>query len=132
MSIPPLSPARRIRRGSIRLGLWISALALLFIDGYALQDQLEIGHASAMFMLGTAVLAAGICIGLFDVIVPVGLAASAFFSEQPPGRSPEPSGSIGPVGYSSNPRIFSRIKPDTIRRPAFVSKRKRHFRGFGS
>jgi hypothetical protein len=104
----------------------------LFIDGYALQDQLEIGHASAMFMLGTALLAAGICIGLFAVIVAVRLAASAFFSEQPPGRSQEPSGSIGPVGYGSNPRIYSRIKPDTIRRPAFVSKCERHFRRLGS
>lgn len=126
------SPARHIRRGSLLLGLTASAIAFLFIEGYALQDQLEIGHASAMFMLGTALLAAAICVGLFAVIVAVGLAASAFFSEQLPGQSQEPSGCIRPVDNGSNPRIFSRIKPDTIRRPAFVSKRKRHFRGFGS
>jgi hypothetical protein len=60
------------------------------------------------------------------------LAASVFFSEQPPRRPEEPSGSIGPVYYSSNPRIYPRIKPDAIRRPASVSKRKRHFRRLGS
>ena len=76
------SPARRLRSGSIRLGLWVSAIAFLLIEGYALQDQWEIGHASAMFMLGTTLLGAGICIGLFTVIAAIGLAASVFFSER--------------------------------------------------
>ena len=38
---------------------------------------------------------------------------------------------IGSVDHSSNPRIRPRIKPDAIRRPAFISQRKRHFRGLG-
>lgn len=76
------SPARRIRTGSIRLGLMVSAIAFMFIEGYALQDQLTIGQASLMFMLGTALLSAGVCIGLFALITAIGLAASVFFSEQ--------------------------------------------------
>jgi len=79
---PQPPPARRIRSGSIRLALWVSAFAFLIIESYALQEQLEIGHASVMFMLGTALLGAGICIALFAVIAAVGLVASVFFSEQ--------------------------------------------------
>ena len=99
------SPARRVRSRSIGLGLWASAIAFLFIEGYALQDQLTIGRASMMFMLGTALLSAGICIGLFGLITAIGLAASVFLREQPPRPSQEPSGSIGPVDCDSNPRI---------------------------
>jgi hypothetical protein len=116
MSTAP-SPAYRVRNGSIRVGLWASAFAFLLVEGYALQDQLAIGRASVMFILGTAFLSAGLCIGLFALIASVGLAASVFFSEQPPKQS-EPSGSIGPINHSSNPRAYPRIKPDTIRRPA--------------
>jgi hypothetical protein len=76
------SPARRIRRGAIRLGLLASAVSFLFLEGNALQDQLAIGQASMMFMLGTALLSAGICIGLFALITAIGLGASVFFSDQ--------------------------------------------------
>ena len=131
MSTQP-SPAQRVRNGSLQLGLWASAIAFLFVEGYALHDQLAIGQASVRFMVGTAFLSAGLCIGLFALIAAVGLAASGFFSEQPRRQAQEPSGSIGPVYYSSNPRIYPRIKPDAIRRPASVSKRKRHFRRLGS
>ena len=122
------SPARRVRSGSMRLGLWASALAFLLVEGYALQDQWEIGHAGVMFMLGTALLSAGICIGLFALIAGIGLAASLFFSEQPQA----PSGGIGPIDNGGNPRALPRIKPDTIRRPSLVSKRKGHFHRLGS
>jgi len=126
------SPARRVRSGAIRLGLWASAIAFLFIEGYALQDQLEIGHASAMFMLRTALLGAGFCIGLFVVITAMGLAASVFFSEQPRRQSHGSSGSIGPIDNGSNPRAFPFIKPDTIRHPSPISKRKRDLHRLGS
>jgi hypothetical protein len=76
------SPAHRIRSRSIRLGLWASAIAFVFIEGFALQDQLTIGRASVRFMLGTALLGAGICVGLFTVIAAIGLAASVLFSER--------------------------------------------------
>ena len=131
MSTQP-SPAQRVRNGSLQLGLWASAIAFLFVEGYALHDQLAIGQAIVRFMVGTALLSAGLCIGLFALIAAVGLAASVFFSEQPPRRSEEPSGSIGPINYGRHPRIYSRVKPDAIRRPASVSKRKRHFRRLGS
>jgi hypothetical protein len=99
----------------------------LLVEGYALQDQWEIGHASLMFMLGTALLSAGICIGLFTLIAAIGLVASVFFSDQPQA----PSSGIGPIDHGSNPRAFTRIKPDTVRRPSSVSKRKRHFHRLG-
>jgi hypothetical protein len=116
----------------MRVGLWASVFSFFFLESYALHDQLAIGQASVRFMIGTALLSEGLCIGLFALIAAVGLAASVFLSEQPPRQSREPSGSIGPINYSSNPRIYPRIKPDTVRRPASVSKRKRHFRRLGS
>lgn len=82
MSALSPSPAHRVRIGSIRLALWVSALAFLFIDGYALQDQFAIGHTSVMFMLRTAFLGAGICIELFALIAAIGLAASSHKSHQ--------------------------------------------------
>ena len=131
MSVLP-SPAQRVRNGSLRLGLWASTIAFLFVEGYALHDQLAIGQASVRFMIGTALLSAGLCMGLFALIAAVGLAASVFFSEQPARRSEEPSGSNGPINYGRNARIYARIKPNAIPRPSSVSKRKRHFRRLGS
>ncbi|HEY2229146.1 MAG TPA: hypothetical protein VGI22_15715, partial [Xanthobacteraceae bacterium] len=46
----------RVRGRFMNFSLWTSALAFFFIEGYALQDQLAIGHASIIFMLGTACL----------------------------------------------------------------------------
>jgi hypothetical protein len=126
------SPARHIRRGSLLLGLTASAIAFLFIEGYALQDQLEVGHSSTMFVLGTAFLSAGVCVGLFALIAAIGLGASAFFSGQPRKQSRGPSGSIRPIDHSSDPHAFPLIKPDTIRRPSPVSKRKGYFHRLGS
>ena len=78
------SPDHRVRGGFLRFSLWTSALAFFVIEGYVLQDQWQIGHASAMFMLGTAFVVAGVCIGLFAIIVAIGLAISAAFSDEPP------------------------------------------------
>jgi hypothetical protein len=82
------SPARRVRSGSIRLAAWVSVLSFVVVGGYALEDQWEIGHASLVFMLGTALLAAGICIALFAFIAAIGLAASLFFSDRVPDLIP--------------------------------------------
>jgi hypothetical protein len=65
------------------IGLWTSALAFVVIEGYVLQDQLAIGHASRMFMFGSACLVAAVCIGLFAIIMAIGLAVSAAFSDEP-------------------------------------------------
>lgn len=119
------SPARRIRKGSIRIGLVAAVITFVSIEGDALQDQLTIGQASMVFMLGTAFVGAGICIGLFGLITAVGLATSVFFSEQPPAQSQKASGVIGPVDYDNTARISPRIQSDTIRRSSVVSKGKR-------
>jgi hypothetical protein len=71
------SPEHRVRSSCVRFGLWTSTLAFFVIEGYVLHDQWEIGHASAMYMLGTAFLIAGFCIGLFAIIVAIGLMISA-------------------------------------------------------
>jgi hypothetical protein len=65
-------------------GFWTSAVAFVVIEGDALLDQSEIGHASVLFMFGTACLAAAACLGLFAIIMAVGLAVSAAFSDKPP------------------------------------------------
>jgi hypothetical protein len=65
-------------------GLWTSAVAFVVIEGDALLDQSEIGHASILFMFGTACLAAAACIGLFVIMMAIGLAISAAFSDEPP------------------------------------------------
>ena len=45
--------------------VWGAVLAFAVIEGDALLDQSEIGHASILFMLGTACLAAAGCLALF-------------------------------------------------------------------
>jgi hypothetical protein len=79
-----LSRATRVRSRFMSFGLWTSGVTFFVIEGDALLDQLEIGHASALFMFGTTCLAAAICIGLFAIIMAIGLAISASFSDEPP------------------------------------------------
>ena len=68
-----LSPARRARRALMRFSLLISVLAFFVVGGTVLLDQWIMGHASAGFILGTAILIAGICVGLFAIIAAIGL-----------------------------------------------------------
>jgi hypothetical protein len=75
----------------VSFGLWTSAFAFFVIEGYVLHDQWEIGHASAMYMLGTAFLVAGFCIGLFAIIVTIGLVISAAYGAEPPHRASWPA-----------------------------------------
>ena len=65
------------------VGFWTSAVAFVVIEGDALLDQSEIGHASILFMLGTACLAAGACLALFAIIAAIGLAVSVAFRDEP-------------------------------------------------
>jgi hypothetical protein len=76
-------PARRVRSTFMSFGFWASTVAFVVIEGDALLDQSEIGHASILFMLGTACLAAGACLALFAIITAIGLAVSAAFGEEP-------------------------------------------------
>jgi hypothetical protein len=68
------SPASRARRALMRFSLLISALAFFVVEGNVLLDQWIIGHVSAWFILGTAVLIAGGCVGLFAIMAAIGLA----------------------------------------------------------
>jgi hypothetical protein len=84
------SQARRVCSRFMSIGFWTSAVAFVVIEGDALLDQSEIGHASTLFMLGTACLAAAACIGLFAIIMAIGLAISAAFSDDPPQQQSHP------------------------------------------
>jgi hypothetical protein len=115
------------------VSIWTSAIAFFTIEGYALQDQLTIGHASAMFMLGTACLTAGACIGLFAILMAIGLAVSAVFSEErTPQQSQGPLSRTGPIDHRSDPRTYTSVKPNATRRPTLISKSERHIRRLGS
>ena len=87
MSAP--SPARRVRARFISFGFWTSAIAFVVIEGDALLDQSEIGHASVVYMFGTACLAAATCLVLFAIISAIGLGVSAAFNDEP--HQPGPS-----------------------------------------
>ena len=50
-----------------------------------LLDQWIIGHASAGFILGTAILIAGGCVGIFAIIAAIGLAVSILLRDEPAG-----------------------------------------------
>jgi hypothetical protein len=130
MSAP--SAARYVRSVSLRVGVWASAVAFGLIEGYTLSDQWLIGHASALFIIGTALLIAGVCTALFSIIDLIGFAVSLFFDESAPNQARNPSGRVGPIGNRSNPRTNTRIKPNAIRAPSSVAKRKRHLSGLGS
>jgi hypothetical protein len=113
--------------------LWTSALAFFVIEGYALQDQLSIGHATAMFMFGTACLTAGACIGLFAILMAIGLAVSAVFGDERTPQHPQgPLSRTGPIDHRGDPRTYTSVKPNATRRPAFISKSERHVRRLGS
>jgi hypothetical protein len=81
-----LSPARRVRRAFMRVGILISALAFFLVGGTTLFDQWIAGYASARFMLGTAFLSAGACVGLFGLVAAVGAAVSCLFTDAAPGE----------------------------------------------
>jgi hypothetical protein len=86
MSAP--SAARRVRVRFMSVGFWTAAVAFVVIEGDALLDQSEIGHASPLFMFGTACLAAAACIALFAIITAIGLMVSAAFEEAPHRQQP--------------------------------------------
>jgi hypothetical protein len=77
-----------MRARFVSFGFWTSILVFVIIEGDALLDQSEIGHASMLFMFGTACLAAAACIALFAIITAIGLAASAAFKKSPRQHQP--------------------------------------------
>jgi hypothetical protein len=96
-----LSPAHRVRSRFMSFGFWTSIAAFVLIEGDALMDQSEIGHASALFMFGTACLAAAACIWLFAIITAIGLAVSAAFRDEPHQQQSAPSQDAPAVAAAS-------------------------------
>jgi hypothetical protein len=77
-----MSPARRVRRVSMQVSVLISVLAFLVIGGTILLDQWIAGYASGRFILGTAILSAGACIGLFAIVAGIGSAISIALADE--------------------------------------------------
>jgi hypothetical protein len=76
------SPALRVRRKFMRLGLLISALAFVVVGGDVLLEQWIEGYASALFIFGTACLIAAACTVLFAIIAVIGLVTSRVYSDE--------------------------------------------------
>jgi hypothetical protein len=77
-----MSPARRVRRASMQVSVLISVLAFLVIGGTVLLDQWIAGYASGRFILGTAILSAGACVGLFAIVAGIGSAISIALADE--------------------------------------------------
>jgi len=87
-SMKNVSPAQRTRRAFLQLSILVSVVAFFTMGTTVLLDQWIIGHASARFILGTALLIAGGCVGLFAIIAAIGLAVSIMLRDEPAGRRP--------------------------------------------
>jgi hypothetical protein len=83
-----MTPAQRVLRAFMRFSLLTSVVVFFVLGVSTFCDQWIAGHASLQFMLGTAFIAAGFCIGLFAIIAAVGLAISIAFSDEPPLSTP--------------------------------------------
>jgi hypothetical protein len=98
-------PHDTLRRWSVRAGLATSTAAFIAAGVPVLLDQWISGEASALFMLGTALVLAGSCTGLFAAIVAAGLLIATLW----PGReSPRRHGSAWHFRRSSLRRLWSR------------------------
>jgi hypothetical protein len=90
-----MSPARRVRRASMQVSVLISVLTFLVVGGTILLDQWIAGYASGRFILGTAILSAGACVGLFAIVAGIGSAISIALAEET--RTDTPSHEATPV-----------------------------------
>jgi hypothetical protein len=66
-------------RQSMRLGFVTALTAFFVLACTVLIDQWIAGQVSMLFMLGTALLLAGLCTGLFAAVAGIGLALSMLF-----------------------------------------------------
>lgn len=122
---------RRVPSRFTSFSLWTSVAVFFLIESYVLQDQLEIGRASAIFMFGTACLVAGACIALFALLLIAELVISLAFGGKPRQQTPEALGSAGTAHSRAAPHPAAGTKPNT-RRPAVSPQRKRNLRRLGS
>jgi hypothetical protein len=82
------SAAHRVRARFVSFGFWTAVVVFVVIEGDALLDQSEIGHASILFMVGTACLADAACITLFAITTATALVVSAAFNDESPPQQP--------------------------------------------
>ena len=68
-----VSSPDRVSHAFIRYGVIIALVAFLVVGSDVLLDQWITGNARTEFILGTAALIAGICLGLFAVVAAIGL-----------------------------------------------------------
>ena len=61
---------------SVRIGLLISVLSFVILGGGDLLDQWLAGHGSVWFIVGTLLINAGTCLGIFGIIAAIGLVVS--------------------------------------------------------
>jgi hypothetical protein len=80
-------PAIRLLRQSVRLGFLTSLTAFCVLGCTILIDQWIAGQVSATFILGTALLPAGLCTGLFAAVAAIGLAISMLFEDENAGMT---------------------------------------------
>ena len=99
-------PARRVRSTFMSFGFWASTVAFVVIEGDALLDQSEIGHASILFMLGTACLAAGACLSGSQRVARPRMPKN--FLEIPCSR-PQPSAPFAPPGEHPNALLLTAL-----------------------
>lgn len=86
----------RVSRTFVRLSFVISIFAFLLIEGTIFLDQWIAGHATTRFILGTALLNAGACTGLFALISAIGLAISIVVGNEAFAKIPSREGeSVG-------------------------------------
>jgi hypothetical protein len=93
-------PAPGLLRQSTRLGFLTSLTAFFVLACTVLIDQWIAGRVTAMFMLGTALLLAGLCTGLFAAVAGMGLALSILFDGHKGGTENQP---IRPQQSDSEP-----------------------------
>jgi hypothetical protein len=84
-----LSPAERTGRAFMRVAVVVAVVTFVVMASDVLLDQWIIGYASAQFILGTAALIAGVCLGLFAIIAGFGLAVATVLHRKPAPPSPE-------------------------------------------
>ena len=76
--------AHRVRHASIRIGSITAMLTFVILGGGDLFVQWIAGYASPAFMLGTLLINAGLCLGIFVIIAGIGWALSSGLSRTPP------------------------------------------------
>lgn len=96
------SLADRVRHASLRIGALVAVFVFLVLGGGDLFDQWIGGYASARFMVGTMLVNAGACLGLFVIIAATGFGLSLTLPARSPYRAGDEKSS---AAMASNPAI---------------------------